>query len=238
MADSGHVAAPLLLMGRKFPLDFAGGGLVVNGVPLKISERFNTGEGTGLNVWDGSVVLAKALEHGAGGVLRGTTILEVGCGTGVVGLAAGAMGAHHVYLTDLEYALDNTRKAVDLNKEHIDAEFHIQELDWTKPVWDTPVDLVLAADVVWVEELIEPLVHALVAVTEGIGNAPRPDVLMAHQMRSTRSDELLFSLLEPHFAVEALAAGSLHPDFQDSAITVYRLRRMDKSSNQDSQTGQ
>lgn len=55
-------------------------------------------------------------------------------------------------------------------------------------------DVILAADVVWTLDLIEPLVAALVAAA-----ATETLVLLAHQQRSRISDTRLFSLLDKHF---------------------------------------
>lgn len=74
-------------------------------------------------------------------------------------------------------------------------------LDWLHAVRDVaqlpsmPPSLVLAADVVWVESLVAPLVAALDALC-----GPRTVLLLAHQSRSHRSDNLLWGLLDPLFA--------------------------------------
>ncbi|KAF1322194.1 putative n2,n2-dimethylguanosine trna methyltransferase, partial [Globisporangium splendens] len=62
--------------------------------------------------WDGSVVLAKYLEHARAGDIRGARIVEVGAGTGLVGLSVALLGAKHVVLTDLEYTMENLKRNV------------------------------------------------------------------------------------------------------------------------------
>jgi hypothetical protein len=153
----------LLLPWRKFPLDYEGGGFTVKGVPLRVKEVANSGLGTGawralsvapdtasdahlppaplppvfalgsgLTLWDGAPALAKALELAAPDLSR-ATVLEVGAGTGLVGIAAAALGARRVVLTDLPYALNNTREVVALNVGGAipaGTEVTVAELDW------------------------------------------------------------------------------------------------------------
>lgn len=64
-------------------------------------------------VWTAGIQLAKHLEHGYSD-LRGQTVLELGTGTGLVGLVAAALGAHAV-LTDMPVCLDFVRQNVDAN---------------------------------------------------------------------------------------------------------------------------
>ena len=59
-----------------------------------------------------------------------------------------------------------------------------------------PPGLVIAADCVWLEELVVPFVRALEAVA---AQHPETKVLMAYQSRSQRVDDVLFSLLEKSF---------------------------------------
>lgn len=71
----------LALPWREFDVDLHHGGFEIAGKGLRILEESNTGKGTGLVVWDGSVMLAKYLEHS--GKVDGKRVLEMGAGTGL-----------------------------------------------------------------------------------------------------------------------------------------------------------
>lgn len=58
----------------------------------------------------------------------------------------------------------------------------------------------LAADCVWLEELVLPFVSALALAAA----APADRALLSYQSRSERIDELLFGLLERSFEVAPL----------------------------------
>jgi hypothetical protein len=99
----------LQIEGRAFNLNPEG--IEINHLFLPIHESVKGREqGTGLNTWDGAVVLAKYLETSKGRpLIEKKHILEVGAGTGTAGLASFYLGATLVVLTDLEYTLDNLR---------------------------------------------------------------------------------------------------------------------------------
>ena len=61
-------------------------------------------------------------------------------------------------------------------------------------------DLVVGADVVWLEELVPPLVCALTALC-----GPDTELLLSHQKRSEHTDRLLFSSLEKFFLMEEVS---------------------------------
>lgn len=93
-------------------------------------------------------------------------------------------------------------------------------LDWTKLVADLPTlggsfDLVIAADVVWVERLVEPFVRALEAVTSETGT-----VLFAYQTRSLRTSEKLFGMLAESFQWDKLDDAEYHPDYSQRIGTI------------------
>eukprot|EP00462_Mataza_sp_D1_P009222 CAMPEP_0175155146 /NCGR_PEP_ID=MMETSP0087-20121206/20795_1 /TAXON_ID=136419 /ORGANISM="Unknown Unknown, Strain D1" /LENGTH=454 /DNA_ID=CAMNT_0016442233 /DNA_START=6 /DNA_END=1370 /DNA_ORIENTATION=- len=71
-----------------------------------------SGSGTGAMIWECGIVLAKYVENNLAEQLEGKNVLELGCGTGIVGLCLAALGAN-VWLTDeapvLSFALNNTR---------------------------------------------------------------------------------------------------------------------------------
>lgn len=74
-------------------------------------------------------MLSKYLEYKYR-TLRGKKILELGCGTGFVGICAGLLDAEVVHLTDLEYAIENINHNIKLNNQYIKGEVSSFILDW------------------------------------------------------------------------------------------------------------
>lgn len=60
------------------------------------------GDLTGLRVWEAAPYLIRYLDRHREHLLQGRTVLDVGSGTGAVGLAAAAMGASSVILSDAD----------------------------------------------------------------------------------------------------------------------------------------
>ena len=140
-------------------------------------------------------------------VVHSKRVLEVGSGTGVSGLAAAYLGASLSVLTDLAYTLENLQAnialnycAADTNSNSIDNKPIVHALDWTDVTTyvspadfnqldtlsrpdnvdggaDNSWDVILGADVVWLEELVEPLVTALRSLC-----SPQTIVLLSHQV--------------------------------------------------------
>jgi len=183
-------------------------------------------EGTGLVIWDASVVLAKTLEHNKDRwCSKEKRVIELGAGTGLAGLSAAALGAGRVVLTDLHYALPNLQRNVDSNsiagRFSGGTEVSVAELDWSnRDTWTNDrFDVILAADVVWVENLIPKFVSALKHVADGSNI-----VLFAHRSRTTRADALLFSELQAAgFELRALNATEMHPEYSSPSIIVYEM---------------
>lgn len=187
-------------------------------------------------------------------IRRARTIIELGAGTGAVGLGAAALlpnAAAHILLTDVPAAVPalvrnaqlNNNKQQTSNKTVDDlgasgsgaccstaaVTVDAAPLDWVAWPKDGlhkdveaifPFDLVLAADVVWVEDLIEPLVHTMVKLC-----APDGAVLLAHQTRSVRADRTLFQLISRHFTKILVPARELHQTYRlPDKIRVFLLR--------------
>jgi hypothetical protein len=243
--DAPAPTTPLLIAGKKFPIDFRGGEFTIHGSPLIVHETANSGLGTGLTVWDGSVVLAKYLEarHKS---LQGQRVLELGCGPALAGLAASALGAE-VTLTDLAYALDGVRAAVEANSPVLKGAVHVAELDWFEPTkseaaaFAVTADLCIAADVVWVEELIPALARTLgwIARRGESGKmvnqtSPPPSILVAHQTRARASDELFSAcLLEEGLVARPLSRSDHHPLYEDPAIEILSITPVTADDNHD-----
>jgi hypothetical protein len=149
--------------------------------------------------------------------------VEVGAGTGLLSVAAALLGAY-VVATDAPAALPFLQSGLFANAELLqsaNASVAPAALDWADTgrraeimaLFDDAAassdachcrgpDVVLAADVVWLRELVEPLADTLAVLlgarAEECPVVPRcapPYMLMAHQVRSEKVDELFFSAL-------------------------------------------
>jgi len=147
-------------------------------------EDGEEGEGTSSRVYGRRVTPLERRRERQGvslTAIKGRKVVELGAGTGVVGLACAAMGAREVILTDLPYALDNLRGNVRRNERvwreggreggQVHAcDVRVEEGDWFAPSPPssqvTGVEVVVAADVVWLNELVEPLVKYLAVILQ------------------------------------------------------------------------
>uniref|UniRef100_H3GLQ5 FAM86 N-terminal domain-containing protein n=1 Tax=Phytophthora ramorum TaxID=164328 RepID=H3GLQ5_PHYRM len=221
----------LALPSRIFGFDAAEGGkFAIDGRVVHIEEVGNSGKGTGLTTWDGSVVLAKYIEHQRRDDVAGSRIVELGAGTGLVGISAALLGARQVILTDLDYVVDNlaknvaeTMKLAASEGKPVESDVSTQVLNWFDPPTDLgDIDFLLASDVVWVEELIPPLVATFDVLLRH--SAVQTRILMSYQKRSIMSDRLLFSELERHSLVKTrVPAAALHPEFSTDRIDVWEI---------------
>jgi len=70
--------------------------------PVGIRKDGSGGDLTGLRVWEAAPVLVQYLETHAADLVEGRRVLDVGAGTGGVGLAAAMMGAKAVVLSEAD----------------------------------------------------------------------------------------------------------------------------------------
>jgi predicted nicotinamide N-methyase len=108
------------------------------------------------SLWPSSIALA---EHVLGQIdLEGTEVLELGCGCGLAGIAAGKSGAK-VTATDLmPDALALT--AENWRRNRLKPE-RIRRMDWGNPDVDARYDVILGADVLYDEKSYTSLKRSL-----------------------------------------------------------------------------
>ena len=211
-------SSPLAIMGRYFHYD--PNGMEYFGKRLVVKERSNDLEedGTGLNIWDGAILLANYLQLHPD-IVRGKRVLELGSGPGFVGIVAGLAGALEVVLTDLPYCLPLMKENVERNMEAARSSgcqrMTCSVLDWYSPPSDssqlgfaadkTP-DVILVADCVWLEELVAPLVQSIQAILEICDSSP-PRVIISYQRRGKGAhDAFMKGLQETFDAIEEVNA--------------------------------
>ncbi len=107
-------------------------------------------------IWPAAVVVAEAALE-AGSALAGKQVLDLGCGLGVAGMAAGCAGAR-VCLCDYD---PRAVQFAALNwAANVDPEPRAVVMDWREPVFEPVFDLILAADIVYEKRFFEPVIRA------------------------------------------------------------------------------
>lgn len=166
------------------------------------------------DLWPAARMLAKAL-------LRetwpsGQRALEVGCGLGLPGIAALAMGLHVTFsdydATALRFAADNARAN---GFQH----FQTLQMDWRYPPENVQFPIILASDLIYEMRNIAPLVALIQKMLDpgGVCLLTDQDRVPSHVLRDTLTAEGL------PFTTKIMRAGE--PGGRRLKGTLYRITR-------------
>ncbi|KAJ8358525.1 hypothetical protein SKAU_G00150500 [Synaphobranchus kaupii] len=131
---------------------------------LKISQVFSANLGVAAPVWDAALYLCRYFDQLD---LKGKRVIELGAGTGIVGILAARLGAE-VTLTDLPHAVPQLQKNVSTNMPLSGwpcVTPTVLPLSWglDQGKFPTDWDLVVGADIVYLSEtyplLMDTLTH-------------------------------------------------------------------------------
>ena len=151
---------------------------------------------TGTTLYLSSQLLAHYLQETT---RRGTKVVELGAGTGLVSIALGILG-WEVWATDLPNVIEDVlRINVDRNRE---GTIVVQELDWCRDSWtwihphttdsdqskQPEFDLIVCADGIYSKELIEPLLRTL----KSLSGSKSPSILLSFERRDAPVIESFF----------------------------------------------
>ncbi|XP_076031470.1 protein N-lysine methyltransferase METTL21D-like [Oratosquilla oratoria] len=191
----------------------------------------------GCVVWDAAIVLCKYLEvkcaknrlacKGDPLDLEGCSVLEVGAGTGAVGLTAAALGAASVTVTDLPEFIPLMKKNIEKNKEHLKWTMEAEELVWGREEhlqkFRQP-DILLVADCIYYDQSLEPLVKTLTKLC-----SPYTVLLMSYEDRTVGDKPQLqrdfFDLMEKDFIGKEVPQDELHETFRCDEIHIYQFKK-------------
>ncbi|XP_008645912.1 protein N-lysine methyltransferase METTL21A [Zea mays] len=178
--------------------------LPVGGAVLMF-EQDNDSFEVGISVWPSSLVLVKFVERCIrdpalpfADVLRfpGTRAVELGSGCGPAGLGLSRLG-----LTDIAAVLPALRRNLRRNRVHLSRTPRLAQLHWNCPAHlatlATPrrFDLVVAADVVYVQESVPHLIAAM----DALADAERGVVLLGYQIRSPEAHQVFWETVPAVF---------------------------------------
>ncbi|KAH8106076.1 putative methyltransferase-domain-containing protein [Cristinia sonorae] len=206
--------------------------------PLVVRLTVDASPGCGGIAWPAGEVLASYISRR--GPFEGKMVLELGSGTGLVGLAAGLLGAN-VWITDQAFVLclwiafittgeiickhhrpllDIMLRNVALN--HLVDRVCVKELNWGDALpHDMPnFDLILAADCVYFEPAFPLLVKTLVDLT----SRHHPEILFCYKKRR-KADKRFFNLLKKEFVWSDVTDDPNREVYSRESISLLKLVR-------------
>ena len=176
---------------------------------LRVSLLLNPSRGIAFQLWPAAHLLCSYIDSPAlAPSLRGSTVVELGAGCGLVGMVAAALGAH-VTLTDLPDVEAHLQLNIAANA-HLFAPLQpapsspiatftstaggsvtTSPLSWGEPTHLTPPDHLLLSDCIYWEHLFTPLLDTLFALTSAhtrilLSQTPRRNKVEQRFFRATR----------------------------------------------------
>ncbi|XP_057474666.1 uncharacterized protein LOC130762822 [Actinidia eriantha] len=192
----------------------------------------------GTTVWPCSLVLVKFVErwrtrtsstdpnpYAAALDFTNKRAVEIGAGCGVASMGLHLLGLHDVVVTDIAPVMPALKRNLKRNKSVLGKSLKTAQLYWTKPdqinALSPPFDIVIATDVVYIEESVGPLISTMEALVGDAGV-----VLLGYQIRSPEAHLLFWELCGRVFDVQKVPHEHLHPDYAYEEADVYMLRKL------------
>jgi predicted nicotinamide N-methyase len=164
-----------------------------------------------VKLWEAAIVLAQYL--GGQNFEKGTTLLELGAGLGVPGLAAAAAGCE-VTLSDYEeLILDFERVSAAASKLDNVA---CMMLDWKNPPKMQQYDIIVGAEILFREEFFEPLLNVMRGALK-----PEGVIYLAHDVRR-QSLQPFLQMAEEEYNISA-SKKTLRSLEEDRVVIMNRL---------------
>ncbi|XP_035865656.1 protein-lysine methyltransferase METTL21D isoform X1 [Phyllostomus discolor] len=199
-----------------------------DGTVLRL-QQYGSG-GVGCVVWDAAIVLSKYLEtpgfsgDGAHALSR-RSVLELGSGTGAVGLMAATLGAD-VVVTDLEELQDLLKLNINMNKHLVTGSVQAKVLKWGEEIEDltSPPDYILMADCIYYEESLEPLLKTLKDLS-----GPETCIICCYEQRTMGKnpeiEKKYFELLQLDFDFEKIPLEKHDEEYRSEDIHILYIRK-------------
>ena len=178
----------------------------------------------GCVVSDAALVLARFLEnkHFPDKYWTSKKVLELGSGTGLVGLIAGCLG-EEVMLTDLKELVPLLKENIERNKESVEGTAVSRTLIWGETSGLDIPDVILMSDLVYYSEALDPLCETLTELTNEHSLA-----LLCYEERDTGNkkelEERFFSFLKKRFEISEISFDILDEFYRSQDIHVFTLR--------------
>jgi len=182
---------------------------------------------TGVVVWDSAIVLAKYLGLIADKI-SGKTAIELGSGTGAVGLCASALGAN-VIITDLEENMEIMNHNIKANQGVISDDIEALILKWgDKSViknlkLERRNDFIFVADCVYYKESLVELVYTLKELSDA-----NTEILLSYEDRDSpvkiELQKMFKELMLKYFTMQEIPLEKQDEEFRSPDIHILSFR--------------
>ncbi|XP_053546501.1 EEF1A lysine methyltransferase 3-like [Bombina bombina] len=182
------------------------------GQELRITQHYGANLGVAAPVWDAALELCGYFEEQKLN-FKGKKVLELGAGTGIVGILASLLGGQ-VTLTDLPHALPQINKNVSANIPLRNAP-NVCALSWGVDQEQFPqdYDFILGADIVYLKATYPLLIQTLQFLC-----GPHTTVLLSSKMRQEHGTVAFFQdMLTKYFISELVKRN------EDKNINIYKV---------------
>jgi len=186
----------------------------------------------GLVLWDAAVCFLRFLEHNPreAGRLRGRRVLELGAGTGLLGIVLAHCLDCAVTLTDLPAVCGNLAANAAANALPPGAAGSLRVLPYA---WDgtatgaaaaaLPVDAVVGTDVAYSEAQNPLLLQTAAALARASG--PRTAVWLCNELRCLAAQAVFDAAAPALFrTVKRVPAARLHPEWRGCEMLLFELQ--------------
>jgi len=190
------------------------------GPVVSINLSVDASPGCGGIAWPAGEVLAEYITHLGPEFVKGRNVLELGSGTGLVGLVCGKLCAEVVWITDQAPLLDIMNCNVHLNS--LSPNVKVLELNWGDPLPNSlpQPDLILAADCVY----FEPAFPLLVQTLSDLVVDQNTEVLFCYKKRR-KADKRFFALLRKKFSWTEVMDNPDREVYAREQISLLRLHK-------------
>jgi predicted nicotinamide N-methyase len=122
-------------------------------------EEFRVGERLPYwaDIWPSSIALSEYVLENQDD-FAGKKILELGCGLGLTGIVASAIGGEVIFTDNDSHALYFTEENFRRNFKR---KASVQLFDWRNPGHSQSFDIILAADIIYEKRWLEPVLNVL-----------------------------------------------------------------------------
>ncbi|KAF9534965.1 putative methyltransferase-domain-containing protein [Crepidotus variabilis] len=188
--------------------------------PLEISLVVDAAPGCGGLAWPAGQILASYLVQKGPEYIQSKCILELGSGTGLVGLVIGAIQNMDIWITDQAPLLDIMNRNVRLN--NLETIVKVAELNWgaTIPAHIPRPDMILAADCVYFEPAFPLLVQTLSDLSDA-----KTEILFCYKKRR-KADKRFFGMLKKKFTWKEVDDDPHREIYNREAITLVWLSKI------------